>query len=236
MTLIGPEFTEFESVRITTDDRVKIKDTFSKLKDWMYGFELGTETGKAHFHVVFVKPHNYKQNTLRKHLTGLFGSGNESYSFKTDKTKNTLYKAASYIMKGGDVELFGVLKEHADLFPKWVDPVEKKKKEDLEDDYSKPSKSKHYLLGYNNLVKQALRYRARFLAKKAESRELAYVIAHMYSNSDWRLASTVLRQGIPKTLALEFEASVDHRLADRFTKEYFNMMIRDDAHDNRDRW
>lgn len=233
---IGPDFTDFESLRITTDNREKILDTFKKLTDWMYAYEVGSETLKPHFHIIFVKPPGYKQNTLRKHIMATFGSGNEVYSFKTDKSRNTIYKAGSYLAKGHDFEAFGRLKDHVDLFPKWVDPEKMKKKKDDEDDYSKPSKAKHYLLGYNNLVKQALRYRARFLAKKSESRDLSFVIAHMYCNSDWRLSATILKQGIPKTLYTEFEASVDHRMEAKFTKEYFNMMIRDDAHDNRDRW
>lgn len=232
---LGPECTDFESLRITTDDRQKIVDTFDgRVVDWMYAHEVGGETHKPHFHIVFIKPPNYKQNTLRKHIMDVFGTGNETFSFKSEKGRKTLYTAGSYLAKGCDFHAFGRLKDHVPLFPKWVDPV--KKKEDPEDDYSKPSKAKHYLLGYNNLVKQALRYRARYLAKKAEARDLSFVIAHMYCNSDWRLSATILKQGIPKTLYTEFEASVDHRMADKFTKEYFNMMIRDDAHDNRDRW
>ena len=127
---IGPEFTNFESLRVTTSDRDWVKKTFANAEHWAYGYEVGTETEKPHFHIVFVKKATYKQDTLRKKINLEIGKGNGFYSFKQDKDKNTLYRAMSYILKGPDHEVFGSLEAHVGLVPKWVDPVQKKKKED----------------------------------------------------------------------------------------------------------
>lgn len=239
LIMLTGEEENFESVRITTGDIDKIKEIFQKCTHWGYGKEIGSETKKEHVHVLFMIYDSYKQNTLRKKLSETFGSGNGHYSFKKEG-KNTIDKAMSYVIKDGVFEMFGDLKLHLDTgnVPKWVDPatLKKRKRDDEEEDFSKPSKAKHYLLGYNNLVKQSLRYRARFMAKDPKAKDLSHVLAHMYVHSDWRLSATILKQGIPKTLCYEFTASVDHKMEDRFTDGYFNMMIRDDAHDNRDKW
>lgn len=226
--LIDDQFDKFVSIRITTSDREKIYKIFDKCPNICYGWEVGDETQKPHVHIAFVPGPSYKENTLRKIVADAFGKGNENYSFKKEG-KNTLYKAMSYILKGDDIRVEGILKEHTHKIPQWVEPREKKKKEDDEDDFSKPSKSKNYLLGFNNLVKQALRYRARFLAQDNKSVDLEYVIAHMYAKSDWRLATTVLKQGIPKSYFLEFKAMIGHTMEKTFTPGYFAMMMRDDA-------
>lgn len=237
--MVTVDDTDFESVRVTTDQYDVIEDIFGKLNHWAYCKEVGTETGKPHVHVVFKMFSGYKQNTLRKKLIEMFGSGNGTYSFKKEG-KNTLGRAMAYVMKDGNYSAYGDIKTLAESgdVPKWVDPetLKKRKREENDDDYSKPGKQKHYLLGYSNLVKQSLRYRARFLAKDSRSKDLSFVLAHMYVHSDWRLATTVLKQGIPRTLYTEFEASVNHTMVEKFAPGYFNLMIRDDAHDNRDRW
>lgn len=237
--MVTVDDTDFESVRITTDNYEEVENIFSKTQNWAYCKEVGTETNKPHVHVVFKLYESYKQNTLRKKLSEVFGKGNGCYSFKKDG-KNTIGRALAYLMKDGNFSAYGSMKTLVDSgdVPKWVDPSElkKRKRDEEEDDFSKPGKQKHYLLGYSNLVKQALRYRARFLARESQSKDLSFVLAHMYGHSDWRLATTVLKQGIPRTLYTEFEASVNHTMVEKFTPGYFNLMIRDDAHDNRDRW